>query len=146
MSDWQEVMDAEVGKIFYDAIDNGVRILVMRGPTSMCAYLGCPKDHPLAGFEYDDIPLSVHGGLAFGGEGGKGWPAGWYWYGWDYSHSGDYSTYYDRLTSELLPEGHKWTVKEVTDEAKDATWDFRRIMLLAEKCALKDSGLLLAKK
>ena len=144
---WEAVADAEVGHVYYDAIDEGVRILVLRGPVAICAYLGVPSAHPLAGFSYDDIPLDVHGGLTFGqdGDGSKGdWPAGWYWYGWDYAHSGDYCVY-DGLRDRNVG-AHQWTPKEVVDEAKSACWDFRRLMRLAEKCALKDSGFLIAQK
>jgi hypothetical protein len=145
--DWEQVTSAESGHVFYDAIEEGVRILVMRGPFHLCAYLGVPKDHPLAGFGYDDLPMQVHGGLTFGSEGKKNWPEGWYWYGWDYGHSGDYCTYYDdKLRTSAFRDGKKWTVNEVIAEAKDACYDFRKLMLLAEKCALKESGLLIARR
>jgi hypothetical protein len=144
---WAQVVAAEPGHVFYDAIEEGVRILVVRGPASLCAYLGVPKDHPLAGFDYNDLVISVHGGLTYGSTGGKEWPEGFYWYGWDYAHCDDYSTYYDDgRTSEILRNGHKWTVEEVVKEAKEACWDFRRLMKLAEKCAMKDSGYQIARK
>lgn len=147
---WKEVVESEVGRIFYDAIDDGVRIFVVRGPAAVCAYLGCPKDHPLAGFDYDSIPMQVHGGLTFAGEGkgGGGWPEGWYWYGWDYAHAGDRSTYDDKHPdmSAYKREAKRWLPKEVVAEARDAAWDFRRLMKLAERIALKDSGWIVGKK
>lgn len=146
---WQQVVAAEANHVFYDAIEEGVRVLIMRGPFHLCAYLGVPEAHPLAGFDYNDLPMHVHGGLTFCGEGKNGWPEGWYWYGWDYGHSGDYCTYYDEpplASKSSWRNGKKWTVPEVIAEAKDACWDFRLLMVLAEKCALKESGLLIAQR
>lgn len=144
MDAWKEVVDAKPGHIFYDAFDDGIRVVVMRGPAALCAYLGVPKDHPLAGFDYNDIPIQVHGGLTYGNEGKEGYlPAGFYWYGWDYAHSGDFSTYDE--DSRWKHDAKKWTVKDVVAEAKDAVWDFRKVVILAERIALKDSGLLVAK-
>ena len=51
-----------------------------------------------------------------------------------------------RLETTYKTDSHKWTVKEVIAEAKEAVWDFRRLVLLAERIALKDSGLLIARK
>lgn len=147
-SDWEAVVKADAGHIFYDAIKEGVRVIVMRGPAALCAYLGVPKDHPLAGFDYNDLPMQVHGGLTFGSAPEEGWPQGWFWYGWDYAHAGDWSTYDDerRDPPPWKSDAKKWTVPEVVAEAKDACWDFRKLMKLAEKCALKDSGYLIARK
>jgi len=55
-----------VGTIVHDVFDEGLRFIIMRGPLHWCGYIGIPKDHPLAGFSYDDISLiSAHGGLTF---------------------------------------------------------------------------------
>jgi len=144
---WNEVVRAEVGHVFYDAINEGVRIVVMRGPSHLCAYLGVPEAHPLAGFGYDDIPLDCHGGLTFGKAGDSLLAKGWFWYGWDYGHSGDYCTYYDKEPLSKRPRDEKkWTVEEVTQEAIFACYDFRRLMKLAEKCSLKESGFQIARK
>lgn len=141
---FKTVIDAEPGKVFYDAFEDGIRVLVLRGPFHMCAYLGIPEDHPLAGFSYDDIPLRVHGGLTYSGEGVTGAPEGFHWFGWDYGHAGDKCVYHDGIPDHHK-DSHGWTPKEVIAEAKEAVWDFRRLVLLAERIALKDSWLLLAK-
>jgi hypothetical protein len=145
-SEWREVADAEMGHVFYDAFDDGIRVMVLRGPAALCAYLGIPKAHPLAGFGYEDIPLRVHGGLTYSGSDIKGAPSDFYWFGWDYAHSGDWCVYDDKYKTTYKDDSHKWTVKEVVAEAKDAVWDFSKIVLLAERIALKDSGLLIARK
>ena len=86
-------------KIVADYYDKGVRILILNTHgMHFCVYVGVPKDHPLAGFDYDVIPLNCRGGLTFGKEGTKRkddiYPSGYYWYGWDYGHLGDY-THFD---------------------------------------------------
>ncbi len=90
------------------------RALILAGPMgSPVAYVGVPSGHDLAGKSYDDIPLECHGGLTFADEGGRGnWPAGWYWYGWDYAHSGDFMSFAPKLG------GHRWTIEEVEAETR----------------------------
>ena len=64
------------------------------------------------GIHYDNIPLSVHGGLTFSGT-----PCMClygYWIGWDYAHSGDYS---------IMLGGHKWTTEELIADAISAIDD-----------------------
>lgn len=40
--------------------------LAVRNPIgAWCGYVGVPNDHPYYGQPYDDIPVSVHGGLTF---------------------------------------------------------------------------------
>ncbi len=87
---WEDIVAAEGGKIFKDIFDEGVRFIIMKGGSSLCGYVGIPIDHPLAGFDYDDLPIEAHGGLTFSAKGHKHWPEGYWWYGWDYAHSGDY--------------------------------------------------------
>lgn len=127
----------EIGKIVHDKFDEGVRFIVMRGPASWCAYVGVPNGHPLAGHSYDDLSIDCHGGLTFASEGGKqNWPAGYYWYGWDYSHAGDISVYdYDPRIREDGPNRsyHDWTLGEVIKDSWGAIYDFKKLMLLSEE-------------
>jgi hypothetical protein len=115
----------------------------MRGPAAWCAYLGVPKDHPLAGFGYDNIPLSCHGGLTYANEGtGKYLSEDRYWYGWDYGHAGDKFGFEDpkaRAISDSFPHENErqWTADEVKVEALDAMWDFKILMKLAEQISSK---------
>lgn len=103
-----------------DRIEDGIRLVVTRGPCSWNGYLGVPSDHPLAGHLYDDLPLDCHGGLTFADEGnGKTFPKGWFWYGFDYAHLGD--------------DNH--TVEDVIKEVERVAWDFRKLARLAEKIA-----------
>ena len=124
---WEELKALEVGTIVHDEIGEGLRFIIMRGPASLCAYIGMTKDHPLAGWSYDDIPISAHGGLTFAGKGDDFRPKDMYWYGWDYTHSGDYN-FYDYNT-----KGKKWLVKDVIDDCKRGTlYEAKKLMRLVE--------------
>ena len=140
MSDWKEVVDAKVGYIFVDRHEEGLRFIIMRGPCSLCAYVGIPESHPLAGHSYDDLPIECHGGLTFSQLGGKKeWPSGCWWYGWDYTHCDDYSTYYDKpgFDSNLRSNGKKWTVKDVKSDSGTTLYEFKKLLSLAENIANK---------
>ena len=76
---WEELTSDKVGTIYVDKTDGNLRYLVMRGPASLCAYIGVALDHPIAGKHYDFIDINVHGGLTFSQEGnGKQWPKGFF--------------------------------------------------------------------
>lgn len=129
---FEELAADPVGTVYVDKIADGIRFLVMRGPTSLCAYVGVPLDHPIAGMDYNDIDLQVHGGLTFGREGAGTFPAGWYWYGWDYSHCDDKSFYDLKYNSSR--NGKPWTVEDVVKDSEwEACYNFRKFCSLAEK-------------
>lgn len=134
---WEELFQMEGGTIIKDWFDEGVRCLIIRGPNSLCAYVGVPIDHPLAGKDYDDVPLDCHGGLTFAGQGaGQPWPKGWYWYGWDYAHSGDYCFFYDKPPFIGSRYDHldckKWGIKDVIDDMWHSVYQFKKLMKLVE--------------
>ena len=130
---FEEISKDKAGTLYHDEIEEGVRFIVIRGPSHLCAYVGIPTTHPLAGFNYDLIPITCHGGLTFGGEGDDKYrPKGYFWYGWDYGHSGDYSFYYDKESWGCYANDKKWTVEEVVEDSWDAIYDFQRLVKLAE--------------
>lgn len=131
---WQELKDTKSGTILHDVFEEGVRFIVMRGPSTLCAYVGIPLEHPLAGFRYDDLPVRAHGGLTFGREPEGTWPTGFYWYGWDYSHCRDRSFYADDLPASLQSDTDKrWLVEDVIEDSWETLYDFRQLAKLAEK-------------
>jgi hypothetical protein len=111
-------------------------IILAHGQGNFCGYIGIPIDHPLAGYDYDDLPIRVHGGLTFSGAGdGKYRPEGYYWYGWDYEHYGDFSYYYPESSgiSREPREGEQdWTIGEVKSDAWLAIYDMTKLKKLAE--------------
>ena len=67
------------GIVYADWEEGQFRCLVLRGPASLCAYVGVNKINPLYGKHYDDVNVSCHGGMTFSAEGdGKPWQRG-YW-------------------------------------------------------------------
>lgn len=113
-----------------------LRFVVLRANFSWTAYVGIPEDHELAGKNYDDIDVNCHGGLTYSGKGGDGFlPKGYYWYGWDYAHLGDYCWYEsDGYEPRFIDRtrDHKWTIEEVEKDSWSAIYEFRKLMRLAE--------------
>lgn len=136
---WEQIVKAAVGTIFMDRFDEGVRFMIMRGPSSLCAYVGIPLDHPLAGFDYDDLSIDCHCGLTYSEKGCGSFPEGYWWYGWDYTHAGDYSTYYDLqpLAGLSHKDSTKGLVKMVDDDSWTSIYNFKSLMKLAEKISKK---------
>ena len=133
---FEELAQLESGTILKDWYDDGIRYLIMRGPSALCAYFGVPLDHPLAGLNYDALPVECHCGLTFAGEGdGEMRPKDVYWYGWDYAHSGDKSFY--NLDSRFagLPEDKAWTLEDVEKDVNWSTYGINRLVKLAERIA-----------
>ena len=128
----------EVGTIVAQWFDGVIECTVLRGPSSFCAYLGIPINHPLAGFDYDDIPLSCHWGLTYGGTDLSGLTKNKYRYGWDYGHCDDVSTYDIELPILTRKPGAKnWTVGEIVQEIDDVLYDFKRLVKIAELIGIK---------
>lgn len=71
-----------------------------------CGYVGLAKNHPCFQVSYDDIPVSVHGGLTYSNVGKDGL----YWVGFDCIHAGD------RHEGESEDRGHFWLLDEVVEE------------------------------
>jgi len=122
----------DIGFVYHDWVDRGddehdtpIRAMVVESTASLTAYVGLPLDHPLAGQSYDDFRLDVHGGLTYASAGGTpSFPAGWYWYGWDYAHSRDLSKL-DITYGTGHPGAHDWTIPEVYAETQDAVHQLR---------------------
>ena len=132
---FEELAKLESGTILKDWYEDGVRYLIMRGPSALCAYFGVPLDHPLAGHDYDDLPVECHCGLTFAGEGdGEMRPDGVYWYGWDYAHSGDKSFYdLERRAGSMIEADKAWTLDDVEKDISWNTHGIKRLVKLAER-------------
>lgn len=101
------LLDEKVGKY---------RILILNCGYHPCGYVGVPLNHLLAGIDYDNLDIEVHGGLTFSAKGdGNIWPENYWWFGWDYAHAGDYAGYEPLLQNQL--GGKKWTTEEIYQEA-----------------------------
>lgn len=135
---WEQISKAESGTIFLDKFDEDIRFIIMKGGSSLCGYVGLPIDHPLSGFDYDDMPVSAHGGLTFSGDSDR-LPNTCYWYGWDYAHAGDYCDYYDKYNnlpglSNMGKSGDKkWLPEDVEADSWNTIYEFKKLMKLAEK-------------
>ena len=135
---WEGLKEIKKGTILHDEFRDGLRFIIMRGPVSLCAYIGVPDGHPLAGFEYDDVPIDCHGGLTFSG-GGDGYrPKGFWWYGWDYAHFGDYCFHDDGIPKKMN-EDRKWLLGDVINDSWSVVYLVKQLMKLAEKIKEKEN-------
>lgn len=113
-----------------DWYDEGIRIIVKVVRSShFCVYLGIPSTHPAAGHDYNDVPIDCHGGLTFGNKGDDYLPEGFYWYGYDYAHSGDATDY------SASERDHFWTLEEVKKDTWEPIYSLNKFMKIAEKIA-----------
>jgi hypothetical protein len=137
-----EVLDIPVGTVIENFEVEGIRVLVMRGPASLCAYVGVPENHFFTRFNYDEIPLECHGGLSFSNFDETGLrPKGYYWFGWDYAHFMDAITFkYEEPLLSLMKEtglslshGKEWTIEEVKKEATTVAYQLSELIRFYEK-------------
>ena len=140
---FEAALDVEVGTKLRDYYKEGIRIAILRGPASFCAYFGIPIDHPLSGYSYEELPgLDCHGGLTYSSPGkANGFlPEGYWWYGIDYAHAGDvcfHDLEYNLSRSQPGREEHRWTVEEIESDILYAIWNIQALMNLAEKISMK---------
>jgi hypothetical protein len=139
IEEFQKLAKDKVGTIYVDRFEDNVRVLIMRGPNSLCAYLGIPLDHPLSGNSYDDLNISCNGGLTYASTGGGEWPKGYFWYGWDYGHCDDMSFYdlTDSGVKDYKAKSKPWTVKDVESEMWLAVYHMKKLMTIAENAFAK---------
>lgn len=131
--------------VLAEGIEEGIKFVILNLGTHPTSYISVPIDHPLAGFHRDTIPISVHGGFTYSGKGdGKYLPKNYYWYGWDYGHSGDYAGYSElpqlkehREKYKDLPPDKKWTTEELLEEMWHAIYEFSKLKELTEKISNK---------
>ena len=59
---------SEPDKVQFKDPDTGLDCLIVRNRFgALCGYVGVPAGHPAHGKDYDDVDVSVHGGLTFSG-------------------------------------------------------------------------------
>ena len=69
----------------------GFNCHIRRNPRGghLCGYVTLTTENDFFGKEYDDIPVSCHGGLTYGSDQGDNWVIGF-----DCAHSGDLQPFY----------------------------------------------------
>jgi hypothetical protein len=129
--------DAEPDKRQWMDPETGLPCLIRRGPSgALCGFVGVPREHPAHGEDYNDVEVSVHGGLTFGSacrgssENGHGIchvvepgePDDVWWFGFDCAHSGDlcpqYHGRYSKYDNGDTYRDFAYVTAEVTSLAK----------------------------
>jgi len=99
---------------------NGMEYVIVSYGVHPCAYVKLPKDSKYYGKDYYDCDVVdnvVHGGLTFSGSLKHiGFDDTEFWYGWDYSHCGDYSGY----PPLQFATDKKWHTDEILEHVKAA--------------------------
>lgn len=131
---WEQLAGIPEATVLVDEWEDGLRFIILRGPSHLCSYIGIPQNHPLAGFDTDDISINAHGGITFSAGGYGSLPKENWWYGWDYGHSGD-CAFYDKPYEG--PDKKRWLVTDVIKDSADAKWEMKKLMALAEKIFMK---------
>ena len=136
-SSWIECKGHPVGTVYHREITDGYQFVILRGPACICAYIGVPKAHPLAKIDsYDNLPLSVHGGLTYCGMNGiKELEGDWMFWGYDHAHGGD-RCFYDSVFRDDNKDT-EWTPRAIKDAAWSPLYDFKKLMGLAEIIAAR---------
>lgn len=78
---------------------------------TLSGYVAVPKEHPFFEKDYDELPVSVHGGLTYGDTSLGGiekdvFPDPLYWFGFDTAHGGDiwpYEPTYEIKGEQVAP-------------------------------------------
>jgi len=131
--DLWDITDIAVGTILRDWYNESVRIVILRAPLSMNVYMGVPANHPLAGNDYSSLPVECHGGLTYAGFGDDTYlPKDFYWYGYDYCHSGDYCFYSLPDLTSLNKIDHRWTIAEIKKDSWSAIYELKMLVRLSE--------------
>ncbi len=131
----------EKGTILHDVVRDGYRLVIIRGPMAWCCYIGVPLDSPLAHLSYEDEAMSnfaCHGGLTYAGVGDDIYrPAGWFYFGWDYGHAGDWSPTYEEVEhlskrlgeslSSIFSDGTKWKFSEIKADLEAGFEQMKRL-------------------
>jgi|AKVG01.1.fsa_nt_gi hypothetical protein len=85
-----------------------------------CGYIAIPDEHNMAGKDYTEIDVTVHGGLTFGPQNdlhGMGEDDDTVWYGFDCAHAGDHT--------RSMPGGTNWQSEDVREELLNLAEQFR---------------------
>lgn len=101
----------------------GLKCAICHGTAALCGYVHVPENHPDANKWYDDVGVSVHGGLTFRCKALDGGA----WFGFDTGHCGDWM-------GMVLPDGHSfeipgriWTVEDMEKETEKLADQFAKM-------------------
>ena len=137
--------------VFTGIWEKDIQLMIRRG-MAWCAYVGIPMKYRITK-NYNDIDIECHGGLTFGEKGvdDSEYKKGYFWYGWDYGHFGDYVHYsvemegkkFDKRTKDYkavktvfneMNKSHKengdkdWKLSEVVSDLFDVAEQFNKIV------------------
>jgi hypothetical protein len=89
----------------------GLQACWLRNPHvgSLAGYVAVLRDNSYCGYGYDDLDVTVHGGLTYSNEGSV---LGQWWFGFDCAHAGDLLLFH----GDLRPEGASYKDARYVEE------------------------------
>ena len=113
----------ETGELLHQGFKDGYKILIINLGSHPCGYVGVPETHILNGVSYstlndDEIFWNCNGGFSYSDKGVNGKSKRFWFFGWDYSHAGDYYhpiSHIERYGASTSDK--KWTTEEIYHEA-----------------------------
>ena len=143
---WEDLLAMSEGTKVYEEVFSTkpeIKFIILRNFASLCAYIGVPLKSPLAKHPPEGMQeLCAHWGINFADKGdGEIRPKGYWWYGWDYAHAGDYAFYFDHpkvqefnILGNLIPnESKKWLVEDVIEDSRKILEECKEILLLEDQ-------------
>ena len=132
---WEELLKMPSGTILKHWKDGMLDIIIMRGPSSLCAYIGVPKDHPLSGKGYITVNLKCYCGLTYGNPTSPNnyKDSEHYYFGWHYDRENDYCFYYDHPILSKYDHSHykKWLLQDVEKDMEESIIHFKKTIWLS---------------
>jgi len=163
---WEEILALPEGAKLHDevySVSPRIRFIISRGYASLLAYIGIPLDHPMAGYDYEEMNIKPHWEFTHSDKGdGIYLPADYWWYGWDYGHGGDFlfidegkprgvSLKYmnpdwlkknEKFFKKYLEKDSrkKWLLEDVIQDSRKTLENFKEVMLLEEQWTKDKNG------
>lgn len=121
MNEWDNEPD------HYENLDkpSGYPVAIIRsyGTGALCGYVGVPRSNRYYGRDYDDLHVDVHGGLTYSRDRKPGQqPNGYWWFGFDCAHAGDFVPAIARLRLDFrfnAPDPMPGTYRNMVYVAKE---------------------------
>lgn len=107
-------------EVLFEGTYKGYQFYILSLGTHPTAYIEIPKESKLFGKDYDDINISVHGGLTYADDHLQDIKKDTWFIGWDYAHLGDYFGFDSLFDTGINRKSKKWTTEEIFDDVVNA--------------------------
>jgi hypothetical protein len=128
---FEQLAELPTNKILLTWYDGMFKCIILRGPCSLCTYVGVPIRHDFNKIENIADYIDCHWGVSFL-DTSNFLGDGYMWYGSDYGHSGDCSFYNLKNEFGFPPKGKMWVLNEVEAETKEVVLKIKKLIYYYE--------------